>query len=248
MILCAYITSKLSIALRLNLLTFLIIISIILTKHLHCCIFDSIQIFLTFISFSILGYIIAKKIEEYDEQNRMQRFLLEKMTMIDFLTETFNRRAFFKLSQSMINAAKRKHEKLGILMMDLDYFKKVNDTYGHDAGDIVLREFSHKIKTIIRENDLFARIGGEEFVVLLDNMGLHELNAVAKKIKSVIENSEIPINNNKKIKITVSIGTYLFDPNTEDLNSAIIKADKALYKAKLFRNAIFNFNKLKFFK
>ena len=117
--------------------------------------------------------------------------------------------------------------------MDIDFFEKFNDTYGHDAGDIVLREVVKIIRNSIRNNDIIVRWGGEEFLILLDNVPAEKAGEVAERIRKNIAESFIELPDGKKIKVTVSIGvacaqsegTYSFD----ELFSI---ADKRLYKAK----------------
>ena len=103
--------------------------------------FIKLVILMSFLAFSLLGFLVSQQLEKYAYENEAQRALLEKMTMIDFLTETYNRRAFFKLAEIMINEAARENQNLGVIMIDIDHFKKINDTYGHHTGDIVLRDF-----------------------------------------------------------------------------------------------------------
>jgi diguanylate cyclase (GGDEF)-like protein len=206
--------------------------------------FIKVNIIILFIAFSLLGFLISYQIEKFAHENETQRALLEKMTMIDFLTETFNRRAFFKLAQTMINEAVRNNENLGIIMIDIDHFKKINDTYGHHIGDIVLTNFARTIKRNIRKNDLFARIGGEEFVILTKTDDIEKLYELAKKIISITRNLKIK-SKNVKLNITASIGAYMFNPKEETLENSLNKADIALYKAKEKRNTLVIFPDLK---
>ncbi|WP_457560358.1 GGDEF domain-containing protein [Caminibacter sp.] len=194
-------------------------------------IFNKITIILSLIFFNILGFIISIQLEKFAYEIEAQRILLEKVTMIDFLTNTYNRRAFFKLSKMMINDAIRENQNIAVIMMDIDFFKKINDTYGHNTGDNVLKEFSELIKSNIRNNDLFARIGGEEFILMIKNADEPTIKQLVSKLINLIHNMSIK-SNNKNIKITVSMGIYIFNPRFESLENAIKKADIALYKAK----------------
>ena len=132
----------------------------------------------------------------------------------------------------IIASAKRRNSKLGFLMLDIDYFKKVNDTYGHDAGDKVLQTVSNIILNSIRESDIAVRFGGEEFLIILTDLNSKEdLIKAAEKIRQAIENTKF--NTGKEIiKKTVSIGGALFPQDCEKPWECIKFADLALYKAK----------------
>lgn len=159
-----------------------------------------------------------------------------KYATMDALTGLNNRRQFeIRLNQEVSNA-KRNNITLCAMMLDVDYFKKVNDTYGHAAGDCVLKNVADIIKKEIREYDIACRYGGEEFFIILPNTGINEANLVAQRLRKVIENSKTNVEEAgvqlvKYIKITVSIGICAFDPSMT-ADSFAQKADKALYKAK----------------
>jgi diguanylate cyclase (GGDEF)-like protein len=196
-------------------------------------------------AFTILGLLVAIQLEKYDKENIEKSKKLEQLALIDELTQIFNRRAFYKIAEKIISHAKREKKLIALIMFDLDHFKKVNDTYGHEIGDIVLKNFVNTIKTCIRENDLFARIGGEEFVLLLYDVNEEDLGTIVEKIITAIRKSSIKIDKKREIKITASLGVYIFDPEQDDdIQHALINADKALYKAKQTgRNkAIYYFN------
>ncbi len=155
---------------------------------------------------------------------------------LDALTGLNNRRQFeIRIKQEVANATRNDTPLCG-LMMDIDYFKKVNDTYGHAAGDCVLKQISDIIRNELREYDIACRYGGEEFFIILPQTKVAEATAVAQRLRKVIEESKINIkeagvNGVNYIKITASIGVceYNFELNA---NSFIQKADKALYEAK----------------
>jgi diguanylate cyclase len=119
------------------------------------------------------------------------------------------------------------------LVLDIDFFKKFNDTYGHDAGDIVLREVVKIIRNSIRNNDIIVRWGGEEFIILLDNVPAEKAGEVAERIRKNIAESFIELPNGKKIKVTVSIGVACAEmEGTYSFDELFSIADKRLYKAK----------------
>ena len=159
-----------------------------------------------------------------------------KYATIDALTGLNNRRQFeIRLNQEVSNS-KRNNIPLCAMMLDVDYFKKVNDTYGHAAGDCVLKKVSDIIKKEIREYDIACRWGGEEFFIILPNTGINEASLVAQRLRKVIEESrtnlsEAGISGIEYIKITVSIGVCAFN-STMTADVFAQKADKSLYEAK----------------
>lgn len=156
---------------------------------------------------------------------------LNKLAVTDPLTGISNRRSFFDLAKKEIARAKRYYSKLSLLMLDIDDFKAINDTYGHLAGDLVLKELVKSMKNILRENDMPCRFGGEEFAVLLIESGKVESFNVSERIRKDIAKSNVKWQNHN-IKFTVSIGLTLIKGNDENLDDIIHRADKALYKAK----------------
>lgn len=144
----------------------------------------------------------------------------------DSLTKIYNRDFFNKMANIKIDKYKYGRDSFVLVMMDIDHFKNVNDTYGHLVGDEVLIDLSNLIKTHIRENDIFARYGGEEFVLLLD-VNLEKSRYVVEHLRDVIEKKEF----NKVSKITCSFGITEYKKN-DTINSMIKRADKALYEAK----------------
>lgn len=134
---------------------------------------------------------------------------------------------FSELFAQERSIAKRQGTKLTLMMIDLDHFKRVNDTYWHNIGDYVLKHFTSLVVSTIREADLFARWGGEEFVLLLRNVGCEEGYLVGEKIRSLIESESF----DEVGKVTCSIGITEVSPE-DSLTSAIERADRALYAAK----------------
>lgn len=147
----------------------------------------------------------------------------------DYLTGLYNRRYFFESGAKMHANSKRKHITIAIAMVDIDHFKKVNDSYGHDAGDIVLVTLSKMLKDRFRESDIVSRFGGEEFCILVANMYSQYIRTTFESLREAIENTKIPIGN-QSISVTVSIGVCakLFD----NLEGMIKGADAMLYQAK----------------
>lgn len=153
---------------------------------------------------------------------------LKSNAELDYLTKIYNRNKFYELIEKEAKSSKRYKYDSSVMLMDIDYFKKVNDTYGHEWGDQVLKELSSQILQNIRENDVFARWGGEEFVLLLPHTNKDGALKAAEKIRLLIEKSESP-----KLKgITISIGVTSIDSANYDIDNAIKLADEAMYCAK----------------
>ena len=158
--------------------------------------------------------------------------LLKKQSIKDPLTNLYNRRYLEETLPLIIADAKRKNGKIGFLIIDVDYFKKVNDTYGHDAGDIVLKSISDILLNSLRESDLAVRLGGEEFLAVLTNLkSKNDLFKAAEKLRKTVEKTRF--NTGKDIiHKTVSIGAALYPDECEKSWECIKYADLALYKAK----------------
>ena len=154
---------------------------------------------------------------------------------IDALTNLNNRRQFELRLWQEIATTKRQKNPLCAMMIDIDFFKKVNDTYGHASGDAVLRGVASIIKSTLRESDIPSRYGGEEFAVLLPYTHIHEAQIVGERLRKAVETTPIPINDEgsetKSINVTISMGLAEFD-NQEMGEELFERADKALYKAK----------------
>ncbi len=149
----------------------------------------------------------------------------------DTLTETMNRRSFIKLSERLLS--NKKYKQACFLMLDIDHFKNLNDGYGHYAGDIVLKKFAELVKENLRNEDLFCRHGGEEFVVLLANVDKAEAFMIAERIRIHLAQTSINIHQQQPIHITVSMGiSHTHLPTILDLQQLINSADTALYQAK----------------
>ncbi len=147
----------------------------------------------------------------------------------DFMTGAYNRRFFFDSGQSIYGKAKREKKDICVAMFDIDKFKNINDTYGHDVGDVAICEVANILNENLRDSDLMARFGGEEFCVLLENISLEEVERLFEKIRAVFENNIIKING-LEIKFTTSIGIcYGME---DDLEEMIKKSDDGLYYCK----------------
>ncbi|WP_332645805.1 sensor domain-containing diguanylate cyclase [Lysinibacillus sp. 54212] len=161
---------------------------------------------------------------------------LQKAIYTDELTGIYNRRLFNKLLQEQFVKLEQFHHNFSLLMIDIDYFKQYNDTYGHPQGDQCLYRVANTIKQEIRENDLVFRIGGEEFCVFLPKTTKRDAISLANRLRKCIESLNIPhASSSASPFITISIGVSTFTKNEGtklDAQSLIKKADRALYKAK----------------
>ena len=159
---------------------------------------------------------------------------LSLMAIIDSLTGLYNRMHFNETIQKEWKRTYRYGRPVTFIMLDVDHFKKVNDTYGHLSGDIVLKTVAKTIKEKTRDSDFVARYGGEEFAIILTETPLKNGIVAAEKIRQAIESKKIKTLNDKTVKVTVSCGVATVEPQTniESPEKLIDKADKALYKAK----------------
>ena len=155
---------------------------------------------------------------------------LEKAAYVDALTGIYNRKHFVELADAEIKRAIRMNQAVYVAMLDIDFFKKVNDTLGHDAGDIVLKEIAGIIQKTIRSYDLFGRFGGEEFIILFTVTDEQEAYNTAERIRKNIEQNVINYEDNE-LRLTASIGMARLI-NDRPFQNAIRNSDEALYKAK----------------
>lgn len=164
------------------------------------------------------------------EAKRLMRTLHDS-TLRDPMTGLFNRRFMQDQASHLIAMTLRHKKNIGLLMCDIDYFKQVNDKYGHDAGDTILKECTAILKTSVREVDLVIRYGGEEFLIMLLDVEPGDSVAVAEKVRIQVEEKRFNVNA-EKIKKTISIGVSEFPHDTDAFWQAIKYADVALYQAK----------------
>lgn len=164
---------------------------------------------------------------------------LKRRAEIDVLTRVFNRRHLLELGSREFQAAKRYGHPFSILSLDIDFFKKINDSHGHAGGDAVLTAFAARCKSALRETDLFGRIGGEEFLALLPHSSLTQALQTANRLRKITVQNPF-FANGTHIPVTVSIGVATISKDTLSLETAINAADAALYTAKRNgRNAVY---------
>ncbi len=170
---------------------------------------------------------------------------MKELAIKDGLTGIYNHRYFQEALEKQINLAKRNDFRIAIALIDIDFFKKFNDTYGHQIGDLVLKSVADTLVNSVRQTDLVARYGGEEFIIIFNNIAKDNLFNTIDKIREKIENNSVFVKEkNQHLSVTISIGVSIFPDYSEDRLELIKQADDALYKAKeLGRNRVVIFGK-----
>jgi diguanylate cyclase (GGDEF)-like protein/PAS domain S-box-containing protein len=171
--------------------------------------------------------------KETEEKIKRLNAGLEQLAMTDYLTSLYNRRYFMQRGTEEFKRAKRNKQPLALLMLDIDQFKKVNDTYGHEAGDMALQQVASVLKSSLREIDILGRMGGEEFAVLLPNTPLHEAGVLAERVQQIMANTSFELPGaSLNINITISIGVAVMTDEMSVIDDILRNADAALYHAK----------------
>lgn len=164
-------------------------------------------------------------------ERKLLEIELERQARTDSLTGAANRRHFYSEAQETIALSRRYGRPLSLLMLDIDYFKAVNDSYGHGAGDLILQEMVRTCLQVLRDVDFFGRIGGEEFAVLLPETGKERALQVAERLRQTLAELAVPFRG-EKLRITVSIGVATLLDTDTGIDSLMIRADRTLYRAK----------------
>lgn len=175
--------------------------------------------------------VLRDQVSQATEELRRQKEAAEQAARVDTLTGVATRRAFTEYAEAEVQRALRYALPLSLIIIDLDHFKTINDTYGHVAGDSVLVNFAQTVAQEIREVDLIARLGGEEFVVLLPNTDIIEAMAVAERMRLALANGSLQLQG-RRVMYTASFGVAEFVPTELSLISFLARADAALYRAK----------------
>ncbi|MGN6410757.1 MAG: PleD family two-component system response regulator [Nitrobacter sp.] len=156
-----------------------------------------------------------------------------EMAVTDGLTGLHNRRYMESHLVTLAEQASTRGKPLALMMLDIDFFKSINDSYGHDAGDDVLREFAVRVRKSIRGIDLACRYGGEEFVIVMPETDLHVAGIVAERLRRSIAGEPFAVHNGaKRIEVTISIGLSILERKGEPVADVLKRADVALYRAK----------------
>lgn len=172
-----------------------------------------------------LAIVAVDDVTELEEERRK----VQEMANRDYLTGLYNRRYFFEVGESFFQNAKRGSLRLAVAMIDIDHFKRINDTYGHAAGDAVLKGLARILERNLRKADVLSRFGGEEFCVLLNCKDGEDAYAVLDKIRLLVEREEFDADG-RRVSATISAG--ITNRLGESLEKMINQADEMLYKAK----------------
>ncbi len=176
------------------------------------------------ISSALQGALLVQTITERDKE-------LERLATTDVLTGVISRRHFYDLGEMEVQRSRRYKRPAAAMMLDIDLFKQVNDTHGHNIGDEVLRIMADRLKGVLRQTDLLGRYGGEEFVVLLPETGTEMAKIVAERLRNVISHEPIATSG-PGIPLTISIGVASLGEDIQDLTGLLNRADAAMYAAK----------------
>ncbi|MGL4338438.1 MAG: GGDEF domain-containing protein [Turicibacter sp.] len=218
-----------------------IVLMIVITGFLVLDTFEHMMPFaLLFMALGYLIYILISYIEQI--HSVYAQHILQANH--DFLTGLSNVRSLDKNLAPLIFQARQNNTPLSALMLDIDYFKKINDTHGHEAGDIVLQELGSMLRFCCRTNDLIIRKGGEEFCIILPHCDEETAIKIAERIRKEVKFYPFKLPSGKQIHATISIGVATLNERVEQPNDLINYADKALYEAKkLGRNRVVTYVK-----
>ncbi|MCW8930441.1 MAG: sensor domain-containing diguanylate cyclase [Gammaproteobacteria bacterium] len=170
---------------------------------------------------------VLERTQELEESNTK----LYLQATIDPLTQIPNRRYFFEMSDRYLQLSHRKRQLLTFIIFDIDFFKKVNDSYGHNTGDQVLKFITEKISLQLRRSDIFGRIGGDEFAIALLDTNIEEATEIAEKLRTTIQ--EAPYSNKSiTVELSISLGITEAKENEQEVSFILSRADVALYQAK----------------
>jgi diguanylate cyclase (GGDEF)-like protein/PAS domain S-box-containing protein len=181
-------------------------------------------------------------VRDVDKRKKYEENLIY-LAYHDALTGLKNRKAFYEQLQNSIFRAKRYGTEIGLIYIDIDQFKRVNDTLGHEIGDMLLQEIKNRLEGCLRKTDFISRIGGDEFVIIVDDPTKIHPEIIAQK---VVDDLSKPYELNGHVieYVSSSVGISTFPRDAEDMENLIKKADRAMYKAKEKRNSFFNYSKL----
>jgi diguanylate cyclase len=189
--------------------------------------------FIKIMSSSLISAAFASFIIKYLKKSFVKLYETAKQNFLfsnlDMLSQLLNRRSWYEASETCRNAASKNDEKIAFIMIDVDHFKNINDTYGHSCGDMVIKEISNVLVENTRENDIVGRLGGEEFGILVRNTTMEEAGNIAERIRKSIESLRITFDRND-INVTASLGlTFSLEENFDNFMK---HGDNCLYQAK----------------
>jgi diguanylate cyclase (GGDEF)-like protein len=175
---------------------------------------------------------VQLKIKTLQDSLKKSNQALMELSNTDPLTHLSNRRFLMKTLEKELQRCERSQKPMALIMVDVDHFKPVNDTYGHQQGDVVLQTLADQMKAHLRDYDLAARFGGEEFALVLPETALAEAVQVAERLRVAISELRIPAGHDE-IRLTISLGVATYPhPKVRTVDNLILEADRALYNAK----------------
>ena len=180
----------------------------------------------------LFGLYHNRKLSKINKELHILKNALEEQANHDPMTNLYNRRYFHNIATYLLNLAHREKHNLSVIMIDIDFFKKVNDTYGHTIGDEVIKKLALIMLENTRKSDIVARFGGEEFVILLPKTDLEGALNIANKLKVIVENEIIVVDKRRSFSFTISLGISKVLSSDAEIDDALNRADKALYRAK----------------
>lgn len=185
--------------------------------------------------FVLLSWLFAyeslkRKQEKIQEREHTEELVAQANT--DYLTGLYNRRYFYEQAKRELSRSVRHRIPLSVMMFDIDHFKSINDLHGHDLGDAVLKALGDTCRRLLRESDICARIGGEEFAVLLTQTDDAQTLKIAERLREALAETSVPLDDGTKLKFTVSLGIGSYEPEDKDIDDLLKRADKGLYEAK----------------
>jgi len=180
----------------------------------------------------LLFFYHNRKLARINKELQKLQAKLKEQAHRDPMTNLYNRRYFHDIASQIVALAKRERRDISVMMIDIDHFKVVNDTYGHAIGDLVIKRLADLLIQYTRKSDIITRFGGEEFVILLPNTNLDNSYKIALKIKEIVESTEINYDEIDKFFFTISIGIAILSENDSNIENVIKRADEALYRAK----------------
>lgn len=198
---------------------------------LYNILFYALIVNILLVILSLSSFFVFLKIKNGDESEN-----LENMALTDSLTGLYNRRYFDSFYENIFAQSSRYGTSFSLIMCDIDHFKKINDTYGHDSGDVILKMVSDTLMNNIRKSDIVARFGGEEFMICLPFTPIEDAMDVARKVKMMISKVNLMDSSNKGNdikKVTISMGVISFKSDFKEKPKELIKhLDNLLYEAK----------------
>jgi diguanylate cyclase (GGDEF)-like protein len=174
----------------------------------------------------------GERIIKLEEQLNLTNRKMEILAMHDGLTELFNRRAIEDHAVAELSLAKRKEQPLSIILLDIDYFKNLNDEYGHKSGDVVLRQLANILTESLRQYDRAGRWGGDEFILIMPETQLSEAVTVAERLRIKTSETKLSLENGEQISMQISLGVACVSGHYPSLIKLVDAADQALYQAK----------------